>query len=113
MWVCSDAREVWTWWSACDKDGDGNIGAEVIQQGIDQLLDVKVVDVSHVYGLEVFFDDVDAFGVRLPADGQYWVNVERSKSKTRCSNAVEKAEVYEGQLLCERMYKVFYPNGLL
>ena len=109
MWVCSDAREVWTWGSACDKDCDGNIGVEAIQQGVDQLLDVKVVDVSHVYGLEVFLDNIDAFNVRLPADGQYWANVESSKSDACCSNAIEKAKVYEVQLLCERMREVFYP----
>ena len=73
----------------------------------------KSFDVSHVYGLEVFFDDVDTLRVCLPTDCQYWVNVQRSKSKTRCPNAVEEAEVYKGQLLCKHMCNVSYPDGLL
>ena len=108
--VCSNTGKIWARWSACDQDGNRNVGVEVVQQGVDQLFDVKVVDVSHLYWLEMFVEDIDAFDVCFPADCQYWVDVERAKRKTGCSDAIEEAKVYKGELLRELTCEVFDPE---
>ena len=105
--VCSNTGKIWARWSACDQDGNRNVGVQVVQQGVDQLFDVKVVDVSHLYWLEVFVEDIDAFDVCFPADCQCWVNAERAEREAGCADAVEEAEVYKGELLYESTCQVF------
>ena len=101
--VCSDTGEIWARWPACDQDGDRDVGIQIVQQCVDQPLDVEVVDVSHMYWLKMLVDDVDAFGVCFPADCQCRVNAERAEREAGCSNAIEEAEVDEGELLHECM----------
>ena len=59
-----------------------------------------------MYWLEMFVDDIDAFEVCFPADGQCRVNAERAEREAGCADAIEEAEVYKGELLHERTCQV-------
>ena len=89
-----DGGEVWAWWAPGCDDHDRLVLVDVVHDGFNKGLDVEGGDVPHVRRCEVLVENCDAFGVDLPAHGEYWLYPQVEEGQTGSSDPIEEAEVY-------------------